>query len=57
MLVWIASLVAAAVVAAAIASRLFVRSRMPVKGWFVDSSRADTYMSVIGTMFAVVLGS
>ena len=28
---------------------------MPNGGWFVDSSRADTYMSVIGTMFAVVL--
>ena len=55
MLVWIASLVAVAAVAGAIASRLFVRSRMPEKGWFVDSSRADTYMSVIGTMFAVVL--
>ena len=55
MLVWIASLVAAVAVATAIASRLFVRSRMPEKGWFVDSSRADTYMSVIGTMFAVVL--
>lgn len=43
MLVWIAPLIFAAVVA----GRLFVRSRMPDKGWFVDSSRADTYMSVL----------
>lgn len=55
MLVWIAPLVVAVAAAIAIAGRLFVRSRMPEKGWFVDSSRADTYMSVLGTMFAVLL--
>ena len=55
MLVWIAPVVVAAVVAVAVAGRLFVRSRMPEAGWFVDSSRADTYMSVLGTMFAVML--
>ena len=55
MVVWIAPLIAAAAVAVAIAVRLFVRSRMPEKGWFVDSSRADTYLSVLGTMFAVML--
>jgi len=55
MLVWFAPLVVVVVVAVAIACRLFVRSRMPEKGWFVDSSRADTYMSVLGTMFAVLL--
>ena len=55
MLVWIAPLVVAAAVVAAIAVRLFVRSRMPEKGWFVDSSRSDTYMAVLGTMFAVML--
>jgi hypothetical protein len=54
-LVWIAPLIVAAAVAAAIAGRLFVRSRMPQAGWFVDSSRADTYMAVLGTMFAVML--
>jgi len=54
-LVWIAPLIGVAVVVIAIAGRPFVRSRMPDKGWFVDSSRADTYMSVLGTMFAVML--
>lgn len=55
MLVWIAPLVVVAAVVIAIAARLFVRSRMPEKGWFVDSSRSDTYMAVLGTMFAVML--
>lgn len=55
MLIWIAPLVVVAAVVVAIVLRLFVRSRMPEHGWFVDSSRADTYMSVLGTMFAVLL--
>ncbi len=37
--------------------RLFVRKRMPDKGWFVDSSRADTAAAVIGMMFAVTQSS
>ena len=55
MLVWIAPLIVVAAVVIAVAARLFVRSRVPERGWFVDSSRSDTYMSVLGTMFAVML--
>ena len=55
MLLWIAPLVVGAAVVIAIAARLLVRSRVPEKGWFVDSSRSDTYMAVLGTMFAVML--
>lgn len=55
MLLWIAPLIVGAAVVIAIAARLFVRHRMPEKGWFVDSSRADTYMAVLGTTFAVML--
>jgi len=54
-LVWIAPLIVVAAVVVAVAARLFVRSRVPEKGWFVDSSRSDTYMAVLGTMFAVML--
>jgi len=55
MWVWIAAVVVAVAIAVAVTCRMFVRSRMPEAGWFVDSSRADTYMSVLGTMFAVLL--
>ena len=55
MLLWIAPLVVGAAVVIAIAVRLLVRSRVPEKGWFVESSRSDTYMAVLGTMFAVML--
>jgi hypothetical protein len=54
-LVWITPLIVVVAVVVAIAARLFVRSRVPEKGWFVDSSRSDTYMAVLGTMFAVML--
>ena len=55
MLLWIAPLIIGVAVVVAIAVRLFIRSRMPERGWFVDSSRSDTYMAVLGTMFAVML--
>jgi hypothetical protein len=52
---WIAALILVLVVAAAIAIKLFVRRRAPVGGWFLDSPRSAGTLSVIGTMFAVVL--
>ncbi|MGZ4528528.1 MAG: bestrophin-like domain [Mycobacterium sp.] len=42
-------------VAAAIAIKLLVRRRAPMGGWFTDSPRSAGTLSVIGTMFAVIL--
>jgi hypothetical protein len=53
--IWIAALVVVLVVAAAIAVKLFVRRRAPMGGWFTDSSRSAGTLSVIGTIFAVML--
>lgn len=52
---WIAALVLVMVVTAAITVKLLVRRRAPMGGWFTDSSRSAGTLSVIGTMFAVVL--
>jgi hypothetical protein len=52
---WVAPLILVVAVAVAVGGRLFVRSRMPEKGWFVDSSHSSTTLSVMGTMFGVVL--
>jgi Protein of unknown function (DUF4239) len=52
---WIAALVLVVVVTAAITVKLLVRRRAPVGGWFTDSSRSAGTLSVIGTMFAVML--
>ncbi len=52
---WVAALILVLVVAAAIAVKLFVRRRAPEAGWFVDSPRSAGTLSVIGTMFAVIL--
>ncbi|HZA10746.1 hypothetical protein [Mycobacterium sp.] len=52
---WIAALVLVVVVAAAITVKLLVRRRAPIGGWFADSPRSAGTLSVIGTMFAVVL--
>jgi hypothetical protein len=42
-------------VAAAVTAKLLVRRRAPVGGWFTDPPRSAGTLSVIGTMFAVVL--
>jgi hypothetical protein len=52
---WVAALVLVLVVTAAITIKLVVRRRAPVGGWFSDSSRSAGTLSVIGTMFAVML--
>jgi hypothetical protein len=52
---WIAALVLVLVVTAAITVKLLVRRRAPMGGWFTDSPRSAGALSVIGTMFAVVL--
>jgi hypothetical protein len=52
---WIAALVLVVVVTAAITVKLLVRRRAPMGGWFADSPRSAGTLSVIGTMFAVVL--
>ena len=54
-LTWIAPLILVVVVTAAIAVKLLVRRRAPMGGWFTDSSRSAGTLSVIGTMFAVML--
>jgi hypothetical protein len=53
--IWIAAVILVLVVAAAITIKLLVRRRAPVGGWFTDSPRSAGTLSVIGTMFAVVL--
>jgi len=55
-LTWIAALVVVVMVTAAISVKLLVRRRAPVGGWFTDSPRSAGSLSVIGTIFAVMLG-
>ena len=55
MLTWIAPLIVVVVVTAAIAAKLLLRRRAPEGGWFTDSSRSAGTLSLIGTMFAVML--
>ena len=55
MLTWLAPIIIVVVVAAAVAAKLLVRRRAPEGGWFTDSSRSAGTLSVIGTMFAVML--
>ncbi|MGU3431979.1 hypothetical protein ACNHUS_03080 [Actinomycetes bacterium M1A6_2h] len=52
---WILALVVVAVVALAVTVKLLVRTRAPDPGWFIDSTRAAGALTVIGTMFAVLL--
>jgi hypothetical protein len=53
--IWVAALVLVLVVAAAITIKLLFRRRAPDGGWFTDSSRSAGTLSLIGTMFAVML--
>jgi Protein of unknown function (DUF4239) len=52
---WIAALVLVLVVTAAITVKLLVRRRAPMGGWFTDPPRSAGTLSLIGTMFAVML--
>jgi hypothetical protein len=52
---WIAALVLVLVVTAAITVKLLVRRRAPMGGWFTDLPRSAGTLSLIGTMFAVML--
>ena len=55
MRIWVAALVLILIVTAAITIKLLVRRNAPDGGWFTDSSRSAGTLSLIGTMFAVML--
>ena len=55
MRIWVAALVLIVIVTAAITIKLLIRRRAPHGGWFTDSSRSAGTLSLIGTMFAVML--
>ena len=55
MRIWVAALVLVLVVTATITIKLLVRRRAPMGGWFTDAPRSAGTLSVIGTMFAVML--
>lgn len=55
MLAWLAPIIVLAVVALAVTAKLLVRRRAPEGGWFTDLTRSAGSLSVIGTMFAVML--
>jgi hypothetical protein len=54
-LTWLAPIIVFVVVAAAVTAKLLVRRRAPEGGWFTDLPRSAGSLSVIGTMFAVML--
>lgn len=55
MLTWLAPIIVLVVVALAVTAKLLVRRRAPEGGWFTDLPRSAGSLSVIGTMFAVML--
>ena len=55
MLTWLAPIIVVAVVSLAVTAKLLVRRRAPEGGWFTDLPRSAGSLSVIGTMFAVML--
>ena len=55
MLSWLAAGVLVLVVTASVVVKLLARRRAPDPGWFIDSTRAAGALTVIGTMFAVLL--
>lgn len=55
MLSWLAPFIVLFVAAVAVAVKLVVRRRAPEGGWFTDLPRSAGTLSVIGTMFAVML--
>jgi Protein of unknown function (DUF4239) len=54
-LTWLAPIIVLVVVVVAVAAKLLVRRRAPEGGWFTDLPRSAGSLSVIGTMFAVML--
>lgn len=54
-LTWLTPLIVLAVVATAVTAKLLVRERAPEGGWFTDLTRSAGSLSVIGTMFAVMI--
>jgi hypothetical protein len=54
-LTWLAPIIVVAVVVVAVAAKLLVRRRAPEGGWFTDFPRSAGSLSLIGTMFAVML--
>lgn len=55
MLNWLAAAVLVTVVASAAGVKLLARRRAPDPGWFIDSTRAAGALTVIGTMFSVLM--
>ena len=55
MLTWLAAAVLVVVVTSTVVAKLLARRRAPDPGWFIDSTRAAGALTVIGTMFAVLL--
>jgi hypothetical protein len=51
----LAGVVLVVVVTSAVVAKLLARRRAPDPGWFIDSTRAAGALTVIGTMFAVLL--
>jgi hypothetical protein len=54
-LTWLAPIIVLAVVAVAVTAKLLLRRRAPEGGWFTDLTRSAGSLSLIGTMFAVML--
>ena len=54
-LTWLAPIILVVAVTVAITAKLLVRRRAPDGGWFTDLPRSAGTLSVIGTMFAVML--
>jgi hypothetical protein len=54
-LTWLAGLVLVVVVTSVVVAKLLARRRAPDPGWFIDSTRAAGALTVIGTMFAVLM--
>jgi hypothetical protein len=54
-LTWLTPLIVLVVVATAVTAKLLVRGRAPDGGWFTDLTRSAGSLTVIGTMFAVML--
>ncbi len=52
---WILGLIVVLVVVLAVTAKLAARTRAPDPGWFIDSTRAAGALTVIGTMFSVLL--
>src|ERR1700755_2932793 len=54
-LTWLAPIIVVVVVVVAVTTKLLVRRRAPEGGWFTDLTRSAGSLSLIGTMFAVML--